>query len=193
MKHIFTFVLFAALASNTYATVHTVTCQNNPSHFLPVTANAIVGDTIHWTWVAGTHVVGPINATDIPAGAAMWSAPIDAGNLSFSYVVKVAGNYHYVCHPATPHGEDAYIVVSNATTGIQPFSTVPHLSSAYPNPFSEKITIETPNADQIVIYNILGESIRSFQLKNGETKLEADLGTLPKGVFFYVILKIIKS
>ena len=81
------------------ATVRIITCQNTPSHFLPVTANAVIGDTIHWTWVAGTHVVGPINASYIPSGAAMFNAPIDAGNLSFEYVVTVAGNYNFSVIP----------------------------------------------------------------------------------------------
>ena len=65
--------------------------------------------------MAGIHDVGPINSSDIPSGAAMWSAPIDAGNLSFEYVVTVVGNYYYVCHPLNPHAEDAYIEVTSGT------------------------------------------------------------------------------
>ncbi len=98
--------------SSANATVHVVTCQNSPSHFLPVTVNALVGDTIHWIWVEGGHIVGPISSSDIPAGAAMFNAPIDYFNQSFEYVVTVPGSYHYDCHPTTPHGEDAYIVVT---------------------------------------------------------------------------------
>lgn len=188
MKYIFTFVLFTAIVSNANATKHTVTCQNVPSHFLPTTVNAVCGDTIHWTWVAGTHVVGPITAADIPNGAAMWNAPIDAGNTSFEYVVTVAGNYHYVCHPATPHGEDAYIVVT-CVNGVQQNNAASNLSFAYPNPFAEKITIETSNTDQILIFNSIGEKVKSFSLVNGQIKLEADLATLPKGIFFYLISK----
>lgn len=188
MKVIFTLVSFVALISTANATIHTVTCQNTPSHYLPVTTNAVVGDTIHWTWVAGVHVVGPISAADIPVGAAMFNGPIDASNHNFEYVVTVAGNYHYVCHPATPHGEDAYIVVT-AANGVKQNNAPSNFSFAYPNPFTEKITIETPHTDQILIYNSLGEKIRSFSLENGQTKFEADLATLPKGIFFYVILK----
>ncbi len=188
MKHFYTFILFAVISITTNATVHIVTCQNVPSHFLPATVNAVCGDTIHWKWVAGIHVVGPIIAADIPSGATMWNAPIDAGNTSFEYVVTTAGNYHYVCHPATPHGEDAYIVVT-CVNGIQQNNSLRHLSLAYPNPFSEKITIETSNADRLLIYNYMGEKVTSFQLKSGQTKFEADLATLPKGIFFYSIIK----
>lgn len=188
MKIFFTLTSFAVIISTANATVHTVTCQNSPSHFLPVTCNAVVGDTILWTWVAGTHVVGPMSASDIPNGAAMFNAPIDASNHSFKYKVTVAGNYNYQCHPATPHGESATIVVT-AATGVQQYNALSYLSSAYPNPFSEKVTIEIPTVDLILIYNFMGEKIKSFPVKNGQTKFEADLSALPKGVFFYSIIK----
>lgn len=188
MKFFFTLIFLFVITCVTKATVVTVTCQNSPSHFLPVTINVTVGDTIHWTWVAGVHVVGPIDTTDIPHGAAMWNAPIDASHLTFDYVVTVPGHYHYVCHPATPHGEDAYIVVTAATTGVQE-STGGNLSSAYPNPFAGKITIETVNADQILIYNLLGEKIKSFPVKSGQNKTEIDLSVLPSGVFLYSTIK----
>jgi plastocyanin len=188
-KLLYTITALTLTVSVAFATTHTVTCQNSPTHFIPVTTNAMVGDTILWTWVAGTHVVGPILTSDIPAGAAMFNAPIDASDHSFKYKVTVAGNYHYVCHPATPHGEDAYLVVSSTATGIQSFSPVSHLSVAYPNPFTDKITIEASAADVIQIYNIVGEEVKSIGVKNGLTKFEVDLGTLPKGVFFYVITK----
>ena len=188
MKKILTFLSLAIIVSNVNATKVMITCQNTPSHFLPVMANATVGDTIHWTWVAGTHIVGPISASDIPAGAAMFNGPIDSGHQSFEYVVTVPGSYHYVCHPATPHGEDAYITVV-AATGVQEYN-VNNLSSAYPNPFAEKITIETSNIDMIIVYNSIGEKVSSFPVKSsGPVKFEADLATLPKGIFFYSIIK----
>jgi plastocyanin len=188
MKLLFTLVSLMVVIGSANATVHTVTCQNTPSHFLSVTVNAVIGDTIRWTYVAGVHVVGPISAADIPTGAAMWNGPIDASHLALEYVVTVAGNYHYVCHPNSPHGEDAYIVVAT-TTVVQQYNGLNNVSSVYPNPFSEKITIEASNADLIFIYNCLGEKIKSFTFKTGETKIEIDLSTLPKGLFFYSIIK----
>jgi hypothetical protein len=35
----------------------------------------------------------------------------------------------------------------------------------------------------------MGEKIKSFTLENGQTKFEVDLATLPKGIFFYSIIK----
>ncbi|MFI5148973.1 MAG: T9SS type A sorting domain-containing protein [Bacteroidia bacterium] len=188
LKLLFCVASVMAFGAGANATTLTVTCQNSPSHFLPVTTNAVVGDTILWTWVAGTHVVGPISTSDIPAGAAMWNNPIDASNHSCKYVVTKTGNYHYVCHPATPHGEDAYLVVS-AATGIQDHSSAIGTVPAFPNPFSDRINISTSNADLIVISNELGQKVASFQIKAGQQTIEADLATLPKGVYFYALIK----
>ena len=187
MKTLFTLCLFATLFFSGNATIVVVTCQNSPSHFLPVTVNATVGDTIHWEWVAGTHVVGPITTSDIPVGAAMWNAPIDASHLTYDYVVNVAGNYHYVCHPATPHGEDGYIVVS-AASGVPSYSAN-KFSIAYPNPFSDQITIETSSADMICLYNMAGEKIKLTPFEIGQTKAEVNTSGFNSGIYFYAIFK----
>ena len=187
MRKIFTLALAFTLYFSASATIRIVTCQNGVNHFLPVTINAVCYDTIRWTWVSGGHIVGPITAADIPVGAAMFNGPIDVNNQVFEYVVTVAGNYHYVCHPSTPHGEDGFIVVTCAS-GIQPHITPTVLSYAYPNPFYDKITIETSTADQITIFDVIGDKVLTFTLTNGQTKLEADLRSLPKGMFFYSII-----
>lgn len=171
------------------ATIVTVTCQNNPYHFLPVTANAVVGDTIRWVLVEGGHVVGPISPSDIPNGAAGWNAPIDAGNLSFDYVVTVEGNYHYVCHPAFPHGEDGYLVVTGAT-GIQPPVVQNNISFAFPNPCSGKCTMEgIAEADKIIVRDVLGRILKSFLLNYGQAKIEIDIAELTDGIYFCSIIK----
>ena len=187
MKLLLTIFSLAAIISSASATVITVTCQNNPTHFLPVTVNAVCDDTIRWVWVSGTHVVGPINSSNIPNGAAMFNAPIDAGHLSFQYVVTFPGNYNYQCLPATPHGEPGYIVV-NCSTGIPVLGLDP-VSAAYPNPASDKFTIETSSpANMISIYNLLGEKIKSVSLKIGQTNFQIDVADLNKGVYFYSII-----
>lgn len=66
MKAFLIFASFLLIVSTVNATVHIVTCQNGSSHFIPDTVNAVVGDTIHWTWLAGVHITGPINASNIP-------------------------------------------------------------------------------------------------------------------------------
>ncbi len=185
MKRTFTLIALATALASAKGTTVTITCQNTPSHFLPVTVNAIVGDTIKWVWVAGTHVVGPINSSYIPNGAAMFNAPIDVNNTSFKYVVTVAGNYHYVCHPATPHGEDGYIVVS-ASSGISSINNT-SASIAYPNPFYDRFTIETPRGDLISVFNMLGSKVKVVPVPKGQFSVEIDAAALSSGLYFYSI------
>ena len=187
MKFIFTLASLVALLAPATATIRTVTCQNSPTHFLPVTVNAVCGDTIRWTWVAGNHVVGPQSASNIPSGAAMFNAPIDVSHTSFQYVVTVAGSYNYQCHPATPHGEPGYIVVT-CGTGITSLMA-DAISSAYPNPCQDKFTIETTGADLVSVYNLLGEKIRSVSFNNGQTKTQIDVAGLSPGIYFYSLIK----
>ncbi|HKR06598.1 MAG TPA: T9SS type A sorting domain-containing protein [Bacteroidia bacterium] len=191
MKKSITLILFTVIAFSANATVHIVTCQNSPSHFLPVTVNALVGDTIHWTWVVGGHIVGPINASDIPVGASLFNAPINASNLSFDYVVTVAGNYHYVCHPATPHGEDGYIVVTG-TTAVEQNHVQNNILFVYPNPSNGKFQVVIDNAlinktCKIGIYNLQGRLI--YQTAISCSKSVIDLSSKPTGIYlaeFYI-------
>ncbi len=186
MKKTITLILSAVTMFSANATIRTITCQDSPSHFLPVTLNAAVGDTIHWTWIAGDHVVGPVNSSFIPTGAAMFNVPIDMSNHSFNYVVTVAGNYHYVCHPASPHGEDGYIVVSG-TAGVANYTTLNTLFSIYPNPSSGNFQFSisdltfTSNC-KVVIYNIHGQVIYTSEITNSQS--EIDLSTETKGLYF---------
>ena len=98
----------------------------------------------------------------------------------------MAGNYHYECHPAFSHGEPGYIVVS-APTGISSIAPNP-VSLVYPNPFTNKITIETPAAETVVVYNVVGEKIKSIAL-NAQTKIEIDMTEFTAGIYFYAVIK----
>ena len=188
MKQLFAFVVFVSFAITVDATVHIVTCQNGPNHFLPVTVNANAGDTIHWTWVSGNHIVGPINETDIPVLADSWYGVIDVNFTDFEYVVAYPGNYYYVCHPGAPHGEDGFIVVTG-TTAVQTQEAVNGTTLPYPNPFSDRITVEAAGANSMTLHNLLGEHVGSSTFTSGVSTLRVDPGTLPKGIYFCSILR----
>jgi plastocyanin len=113
-------ILFSALVvgvimliSNTvHATKWVVNVQNftfSPSN-LP---NVIVGDTIRWVWISGTHTT---TSTTIPAGAASWDHPITSSNTFYEYPVTIAGTYNYKC---TPH-EGMGMVGSFTATVLTP-------------------------------------------------------------------------
>ncbi len=173
------------LSASSMATVHTVTCQNGDSHFLPITVNAFVGDTIFWTWVSGTHVVGPITAADIPVGAGMWNVPVNASMQSFEYVVSVPGDYHYVCHPSAPHDEDGYITVSLSTDAPQPMSMT-ELLTVYPVPSNGKVTMLSNMGNApFSVFNTVGEEVLRSTIPGQRS--EVDLSDRPKGIYFIQI------
>ena len=81
------------MVANSFATIRSVTVQNYV--FTPSTTNAFVGDTIHWTWINGTHTTTSVN---VPLGAVAWNNPMDLSNTSFNYVILVPGTYNYQCY-----------------------------------------------------------------------------------------------
>jgi len=101
-----------------FATKHVITVQNfsfTPSSITDV----IVGDTMRWEWVSGSHTT---TSTIIPAGAATWDSPINSANPSFEYKVAVAGTFNYKCTPHAAMGMVGSFVASApvATLSITP-------------------------------------------------------------------------
>lgn len=91
-------ILLIALmpAGKALATKHVINVQNYS--FSPASINnVVVGDTMRWVWVSGTHTT---TSTTIPAGAAPWNSQIKSTLTSFEYKVTLAGTYNYEC---TPH------------------------------------------------------------------------------------------
>ena len=161
-----------------------ITAQSSPTEgFFPSVANAVCGDTIKWVNGNGTHTTA---STTIPSGALPWNSP-NITTAGYIYVVTVAGTYNYTCHPLSGGHMDASIVVT-CTAGI-PSVDGSNISFAYPNPFSGSITIEVKDADVITLYNILGDELKSFSLKQGQTKVEVDAAEFPEGIYFYRIIK----
>ena len=100
----------AASAAN-----HRVTVSNFV--FTPSTVNAVVGDTVSWTWVNGMHTTTSVT---IPAGARPWNAPIDSTHTRFRTRLMVAGTYSYQCNFHFAQGMVGRIVVSAAAPGGAP-------------------------------------------------------------------------
>ena len=76
----------AAATFNVNVASNTFTPQN--------LGNITAGDTVTWTWVAGTH---DTTSANIPATATAWTGPVTSANPTFSRVFTVAGNYRYFC------------------------------------------------------------------------------------------------
>ncbi len=173
-------------ATNSQATVYIITCQNSPSHFLPLQVKAVVGDTIRWKWIVGGHVVGPVQRTDIPNGAPIFKGTIDANHLSFDYVLTVAGTYTYDCHPATPHGETAMIVVTGRTA-VTELDAEKSPFQAFPNPSIGhfRLSIEgaqMPNDAKLEIFNLYGQPIYQTIMTGVQPYYDIYIPT--KGIYF---------
>jgi plastocyanin len=186
MKNFILCVALLCLTTIGKATVHIITCQNGASHFLPLQVNAKVGDTIRWKWISGVHIVGPVLKTDIPNSAPTFNGVIDASHLSFEYVIKVAGNYKYDCHPANPHGEVATIVVTSATA-VNQLDMGKYDIKAFPNPShgSFRLSIEgtqLPNQATLDIVNLYGQSV--FQKRITSAQSYQDINIPTKGIYF---------
>lgn len=175
--------LFGINFANAAVVIITAVTSGSNQYFTPSVANAVCGDTIKWVLGSGVHTTA---STTIPGGAIPWTS----GNLTtsgFTYVVTVSGTYNYTCHPATGGHMPAKIVVTCAN-GV-PSIDRNYLSFAYPIPFYSSVTIESTNADMIILYNILGNKIKSVLLGHGQTKVEVDAAELTKGIYFYSIIK----
>ncbi len=97
---------FTLIFWNAKATIHVVQVAN--FQFTPATVpNVIVGDTMRWIWVSGSHTTTDNPATQsgnvLPAGAPAWDALINSANTTFNYKVTVAGTYNYWCKPHAPN------------------------------------------------------------------------------------------
>ena len=53
----------------------------------------------------------------------------------------------------------------------------------YPNPFSDKLTVET-NASEILVFDSLGKLVKRFAINNTNGQVELDLTNMPGGLYF---------
>jgi plastocyanin len=178
MKKTYSFIfasIFTVLTLNLSAVTIPVSIAN--SAFSPATFTANVGDMVVWTLVNGNHnVVG----LSVPAGAASISSGTMAIGGTYSYTITVAGNYGYKCgiHSSMLAGFSASSVgISESATNL--------ITSVYPNPFKDKLTIKYNGIESIQVFNIIGDKIKSVELAPTESKVEIDFENLPSGMYFY--------
>ena len=182
MKKLYSLILFSFIALLANATVHTISVAS--FQFTPATTSANCGDTIKWVWASGTHTA---SSTTIPVGAAPWNANMNSTSTTFTVQVTVVGNYSFQCNIHTSM-QGTIIVQGTCTNGV-PSINSNYLSSAYPSPFSNKLIIETSDADMISLYNIMGEKINTMLMAHGQSKTEINTTDLRNGIYFYAIIK----
>ena len=184
MKKLYIIFAFVLLTSLSKATVHYIGALT--TSFLPAATTAICNDTIVWalTNLTETHTT---TSTSVPAGAAGWGANLNSTSTSYTLTLTVAGTYSYQCNFHASMGMKGTITVT-CPNGVASVNNN-YFSSAYPMPFSGKLTIEASNADMITFYNIFGEKIRTITWSPAQTKAEVNMADLTDGIYFYCILK----
>lgn len=98
-------VLILSLFLNSISQGTTIVVTVQSFNFAPANISVNVGDTVKWQWVNGSHTTscdGTIPGTSLPPGAASWNANMTSGSPTYTYVVRFAGTYHYVCIPHSP-------------------------------------------------------------------------------------------
>lgn len=180
--------------SNSYSTTHNVAVAN--FSFTPVNLNVTVGDTIKWTRVSGSHTTtcdGSEGSTR-PAGAPSWDSPITSGTPTFSYVVTVAGAYHYVCLPHAPEMAGNINATISGITNLTELVSNYELSQNYPNPFNPEtnINFSIPVSSQVSlkIYNVNGQEVAALvneRLNAGSYKVDWNAVNFTSGIYYYTI------
>jgi plastocyanin len=79
-------LLGAFMPSGSRAASYTI--EVNDTAFSPDTLSILVGDTITWVWISGSHTV---TSNGIPPGAAPFNELLDSLHTSFTYKVIFEG------------------------------------------------------------------------------------------------------
>jgi plastocyanin len=171
-----------ALVSIANATVHLITVQND--NFNPSSVIAVVGDTIEWDWVAGTHTT---TSETIPGGAALWSDSMTATKTTFQYKVTVAGTYNYEC---TIHinccGMKGTITATNPTGVPVVSGSSQVIAKFFPNPVTDILNIHlniAPCNNILIITDMLGREVLRKTLFNVDNSI--NVSNWKKGIYFY--------
>lgn len=167
------------ISFKSYSVVHVI--NQTGSTFSPSSLTVNVGDVIHWVWSSGTHTT---TSGNIPAGALSWNSDLTSTKPTFDYTVTVAGSYAYVCLLHESMGMVASFTAV-ATTGIAE-NELSRTISVFPNPAQSFINIKTGSDGEILLSNILGKSIKKYQLKDLpqlDESYQLDLSDLSGGIY----------
>ena len=155
--------------------------QFNPSAI----PNVMVGDTIRWEWISGSHTT---TSTVIPNSAAAWDHLITSSSTFFEYKVTVAGNYDYKC---TPHASMGMVgsFTASPVTGLTQVLSSPTII-VYPNPVLTSATVQYRSDNHplsmIKIYDITGKLVYQRRIEDirNDNDLIIDLSDFVTGLYF---------
>jgi plastocyanin len=190
----------AVLVPTTDATIHQISVANFA--FTPPTVNAVLGDTLRWVWVSGTHTATSGDpSTCTPDG--IFNGPLDSAHHTFDYVATQVGTIPYYCFFHCAMGMNGSIIVSQPTAVPEAppaESASARWLAASPNPFLSTTTVRLrlpqPAAIRVEIFDVAGRSIQVLAdrlLDAGTHELAWDArtargGAAPGGVYYARLL-----
>jgi plastocyanin len=171
------------------ATTHTISVWDGYFKFLPQNLTIQLGDTLQWLPLDAPTMVHTITSTNIPSGAApfnyIWQAPSDT---FFQYVPQVAGIYDYECTPHIAWGMIGTITVNAGSVGINPLKNNENDFKFFPNPFCDKLYIESKHdmlGKNYSLINGLGQVVSQGVILSALT--EVNLVDLPQGFYIFFL------
>ena len=133
-----------------------------------------VGDTIIWTWGAGTHNLRATSGTESFDSGFFTGA----GN-TFTYTFNQVGSTDYVCDPHAGNMNGTVTVTS--TAGISENNLLSF--EMYPNPVSDKLNIQLPTGTEkaeVDVFDYTGRLILSKTISSNNTAI--DVQKISKGI-----------
>ena len=134
-----------------------------------------VGDTIIWTWGAGTHNLRATSGTESFDSGFFTGA----GN-TFTYTFNQVGSTDYVCDPHAGNMNGTVTVTS--TAGISENNLLSF--EMYPNPVSDKLNIQLPTGTEkaeVDVFDYTGRLILSKTISSNNTAI--DVQKISKGIY----------
>jgi len=181
----------------TYSLNVEITSTSNSKHGFQITAEKVSDGTKIGTFIAdgssnqlkngGTHVTHTATGNSQKIWNFNWKAPTtDVGEIKF-YVSGLAGN-------GSGAGGDQVVTTTSTTFNVLGVSEAKRLNfKMYPNPASERITIQLPsgsNKAAVQFYDYLGRLAleKTISSRDNNNNNNIDVNNLSKGVYILKVL-----
>ena len=139
-----------------------------------------IGDTVVWTWGAGTH---NLRST---SGVEVFDSGYGSSGFTFSHIFTSAGQTSYVCDP---HPNSMYGTVTVNDSSASVVDHEDYTFSIYPNPSSDLVKITLPQLNEtanIQVFDMLGK-MNFSDIANDLNNYKLDVSNFRSGVYFVTI------
>lgn len=179
--------------STTYELNLNITSNSNSRHGFQITAEKVSDGSKIGTFIAdgldnqlkngGTHITHTTAGNSKKSWKFNWKAPdSDVGAIKF-YASALAGN-------GSGTGGDQVVTATSSTFNVLGISDAKRLSfEMYPNPASERITIQLPSgSDNAIVefYDYIGRKALTKKISNSNNKI--NINSLSTGVYVLKVL-----